>query len=458
MSVPTFPAALTDDMQYILDTPDQAQSIVAQEDRPVAISLPRSAVDNAKAFCQVLEERDIEGKVFFAHKASSSPAVVSSLRTTTSIDVASLAELESALTAGYAPESIIATGPKTTHFLTKLAALPGVTIVIDSYSELQRLSVIASDDTPTAVLLRLTRTLLNQPGITKQSRFGLDEKSLDQALHHLQGSSSLILRGLAFHLDSQAMTERQHAVLAAVELLLEIQQKGFYDATILDIGGGYGTNYGLSNTDSDAFESIIRETTTGSRQPITWQARSYGNLSGVDLAQAVTGPQRLMDILDCKDSNGDSFADIVRQNLLELWIEPGSAICASAGLFAAEIIEVRECDGDYMVVVDAHRNQISFEGSEHGTDPILVPCSSDSQAEACEVYIAGHLCMESDFMTYRKIRFTQMPRSGDLLVWTHTGAYRSHFSTSRAIGHPLPARYTLTNKSLVKDTYDTYKY
>lgn len=462
MSVPTFYASLTEHMQKVVQDAPTLRSTITHAQRPIAISLPWAATENAEAFKKAMHNLSIDGRVFLAHKATSSPAILASLRGITSIDVASEAELENALKIGYTPESIIATGPKSDRFIKRLGLLPGVSIIVDSYGELVRLAEIVGEQ-PATVLLRLSRSVVNQPGITKRSRFGHDKPHLEQSLEFLSAHQNLSLKGIAFHLDSQSIDERQYAVQAAINTLLEIQQRGFYSATVLDIGGGYGTNYGLSEMDGSRFETAIKSMVMREKPSITWQSRSYGirsdgnrihgELTGVDTPISTTGVDRLISILSFQDENGISLAHQLNENLIELWIEPGSAICADAGLFAAEIIEVRQCDDEYTVVVDAHRNQISFEGSEHVADPLLISSKEVSNDNACEAYIAGHLCMESDFMTYRKIQFPQMPQSGDILVWTHTGAYRSHFSTSEAIGHPLPTRYTLNNDNqLIEDT------
>lgn len=461
---PTFTAKMTKDMQVIINMPSELRGIISRQQQPIAISLPQAAIDSSHTFEQVMHDLSIEGRIFLAHKATASPAIISTLNGITSIDVASETELDSALAAGYLPKHIIATGPKSNQFLRRLSSLPDITIIVDSFTELTRLTDIMEGKGSASVLLRLTRTVLNQPGIIKTSRFGIDSEHLDEALTYLTNQQVITLKGLAFHLDSQSMSERQYALQAAVQKLLQVQQQGFHRATVLDIGGGYGTDYGVSSSDEARFEAMIKNTVAGTQSSVTWHDRSFGvradgnhvsgELSSVDRAGGVTGSDRLRTILDYVDESGVSMAEQLRENLIELWIEPGSALCANAGMFVAEIIEVRQSDGEYMVVIDAHRNQVCFEGSEHIADPVLIPQAPQEDTQTCAAYLVGHLCMETDFMTYRKIQFSQMPKSGDLIAWTYTGAYRSHFSASQAIGHPLPAKYTYSNNTLVKDTYD----
>lgn len=460
MTLPIFQPILTADMEKVLGMTEDLSALLSTEGRPVAISMPNAAVESAISFQNAMDDLSINGRIFLAHKATSNLEIITALNGKTSIDVASKAELDNAMWAGYSSKNIVATGPKSNQFLTELKRYPDCTLVIDSYSELLRLEAVAKDE-PAKVLLRLTRSVLNLPSITKKSRFGLDESSLEKALILLIKSTSIGLDGLAFHLDSQSMEERQHAMQKALDILLRVQQQGFTDATVLDIGGGYGTNYGVSNADVQSFENVIKKMVLGEGPIVTWQSRSYGlsahsnrirgDLSGVDSYHDQIGADRLRSILEFSGNASTTLAHQLNENLIELWIEPGSSLCSAAGMFVAEVIEVRDSDDEYTVVVDAHRNQICFEGNEHISDPILVSKEKVSGDEPFEAYVVGHLCMESDFMSYRKIRFPREPQTGDMLVWTHTGAYRSHFSASQAIGHPAAARYTLKNELLVKD-------
>ena len=462
MNLPTFQTTLTSEMKQLLDDPSPLLAVIAEEQRPVAISLPQSAVSNVIDFQKVLRNLSIDARVFLAHKATASPAILSAVSTSASVDIASEAELDDALNVGYDAKKILATGPKSQHFLTRLCMLPGATIAVDSFSELQRLALVV-DNQPVNILLRLSRSMINQPGITKKSRFGLDDAQLKTSMSFLEEHTNITLKGIHFHLDSQSIDERRFAVKTAIDSLLDIQQKGFYDATVLDIGGGYGTTHGISKTSVDEFETAIKSMVLGKYPSFTWQAHSFGirsegsrvagTLSAVNVPAEISGVDRLVSILGVKNEYGVSLAESLSENLIELWIEPGSAICADAGVFAAEIIEINHRDGETMLLVDAHRNQLCFDGIEHAADPVLISRKQTTESLSCDAYITGHLCMESDFMTYRKIHFSHTPEPGDVLVWTHTGAYSSHFSASQAIGHPLSAQYTLTKEgNLVKDT------
>ena len=458
MKNPSFQAAQTAEMKTVLGADKKLIGILRNEGRPVSVSLPLAAIESVRSFQDVLDELSIEGKINVAHKATSSLALISAIKGHATIDVASEAELANALEVGFASSDISATGPKSTKFLKQLVDHE-TTIIIDSLGELNRLIALLRRDNEVTVLLRITRTLLNIPSIDKKSRFGFDQENLSQALSLIQAQKSIKFRGIAFHLDSQSIEERQYAVRQSLDLLIDIQA-AFPHATILDIGGGYGASYGITPDDIEHYDNTVRHALKDNNKTSSWQSRTFGlsydgtrvrgELTGVDMFRSEVGAERLHKILSFQDASGTTLAELIRESLIELWIEPGSSIFSDAGIFATEVLDVCTRDGDNFIVVDAHRNQICFEGNEHIADPVLIP-QQILNSDSLEAFIAGHLCMESDLMMYRKITLPAVPQPGDIIVWLHTGAYRSYFSASNSIGHPNAAKYTLVNGILQKE-------
>ncbi len=445
---PLLRPTLPDSVQLLCDAPEQLFSVAQYAKGPIALHFPEIASRNARQFQQELDAIGVRARVFAAHKATGSFDIIANLRDVCGVDVASSAELASARKAGFLASDLIATGPKPTQFLADLAVL-GIPIIVDSPEELERLQTVATDNVE--VLLRLSRTMINADTVTKRSRFGMDAKSFASALTLLAHMPHVKLRGVAFHLDSQSVVERVTAVRRGMGHLLTLQNN-FPAANVLDIGGGYGTHYGVSKYDTDVFEATLRQAVqTGDLSSLTWQGHGYGlsnahghvtgTLHGFDISAEPYGIERLRETLLATDVSGYTLAAELADNLVEVWLEPGAALYADAGALAAEIMEVRELDGDTIVIVDAHRNQVCFENNEVLADPILIRNTTHS-ATLTDCFIAGHLCAENDFLTYRKIHFDHRPQAGDILLWSHAGAYRMHFSASQAIGHSLAKQYT----------------
>lgn len=426
------------------------RELIDEAGRACSISYPAVAARQADELLAVVDEYGIEAKMFGAHKATNSIALISATRRPQfGCDVASSAELASAFKAGFRPNEIIATGPKSNVFLGELAGYSDITIVLDSEVELQRLLAISGACNP--VLLRISRSITNLPGVLKLSRFGMDEAGFLACVDMLRAQNNINLKGVAFHLDSQSLEERSYALTVGIDKILSLRQAGF-DADVLDIGGGLGADYGVSYQQVQQFkEFIMNDVAAGARQA-TWLGGSYGlkvenggvrgSMTGLDIPAEISGPERLSELLRTV-VDGEVLADILRDNLIELWCEPGAALYCPAGAVVAEIIETRQLDNRWHVVVDIHRNQLCFDGSEALPDPILLTCAK-SQTQG-DYLLAGNLCAETDVLHQRFISLPYHPQPGDLLVWTHTGAYRAHFSASQAIGHPLAKQYIYKN-------------
>lgn len=423
--------------------------LVHKENGPIAITYPAIVQDTARALAQHCREVEVEARFFGAHKATCSIDAIAATRAAGfGCDVASLQELQNAQLAGFAAEEISATGPKSNKFLAELVRHPEVTIVLDSYSELERLLMLPNVKNP--VLLRMSRSMVNRQGVAKLSRFGMDNEAFERSVARLLDEPSVPLRGVAFHLDSQSIDECAHAVRVGIDILLRLQDEGFM-ADVLNVGGGFGSDYGLSKAQIQRFEThIVQDVASGARMA-TWQGKNYGltvhngavqgSMSDISIPRGATGVEYVKEVLAAPYGSKSSIATTLRENLIELWCEPGASLYQAAGVVVAEVIETHKLDGKWHVVVDIHRNQLCFEGSEVPSDPLLFtqnnhPAKTDSYA------LVGHLCAESDMLHRRFVELPYHPQPGDIFVWTHTGAYRAHFSASSAIGHPLAKQYT----------------
>lgn len=470
--VPTLPP----ETEELLAQSYQLFTISDKEQRPLAISLPGAVTRALARFQAVADQAGLSMTIMAAHKATDRLAALRALSGQAGVDVASPHELANARAAGFMGSQLVASGPKSDQFLGQLLQTPGVTIAVDSLGELQRLVALQASgpkvEQPQAVLLRLTKSLLGTPGEAddgRHSRFGLDAPAYRAARQLLQDTPSLYLRGLALHIDSRSLDEKVGAVRQAIAHLSDLQASGHAQAAVLDIGGGWGSAYGLAQGQYARFDEQARAMVLAGAEVdgaglTTWNRHSYGlhSLGGrvmggyhsVDMPEFPVGAGRLAALLaSTPPGEVSTIAQLLDEQLIDLWIEPGSALFEEAGTVVARVIDVCQRDGHTCVVVDAHRDQISFFGNEVISDPILVPRQPHPQTAraACPCFVFGILCMESDLMSYRQVQLPAPPRPGDLLAWTHTGAYRMHMSQSNAIGHPDMASYTYQHATLTKE-------
>ncbi len=435
---------------------DEIAALLKSESRALAISLPDEALAETRAFQKALQEHLPNGKLFAAHKATNRTHVVKRLVEELGIgaDVASLGELDACLSQGINAEDIILTGPKSDELLAHAVSVHVRAIVVDSLGELERLVALEAQEYPD-ILLRLSRSILNRPGVKRLSRFGFDKAGYEAALEILRVTPQIRLRGLAFHLDTKSVDEKIHAAHTALGLLAELPDQGFLDASVLDIGGGFGHAYGVTPDEFNTFDTAFRAAVQ-SETLTTYQAMPYGlkklpdgqivgDYTPMDLPGFPAGTKRLQALL-----TADSFAKKADELLVDIWCEPGSALFTEAGIVISEIIDVTPRDGRLDIVTNIHHGQVLFDRNEVLADPIHIPLAPADAAEYTG-YLFGVLCMESDILSHRPVEFQQKPHPGDMLLWPHTGAYRMHMSQTNAIMHPDMAKYRYENNQFTKD-------
>lgn len=444
---------MSDRTRQVLSDAEQLDELVHALGSPLNLIFPERILQTADAFAAVLSSRRVAGHVHYAHKANRSASFVRQLAAGSPhrIDVASVAELQSALAGGFTPSRIIATGPKNDVFIDLCVSL-GVTVVVDSLAELQR--VIASRPVEHPVLVRLsgfTATATAGAGmvrLSKASRFGVPMADLPRVFQLLAGQDhAVLMRGFAYHLDTIAVEEKIAAFDGCLRALEQARDRG-YPAEVIDIGGGFGVNYVAEQSEWDAFTSALGEAVLGRRAPVTWQGAGYGlrvesgrlrgTLGLYPASRPTVGADYLAAILDSRSAVGASFATALSEALVQLWVEPGRALLDQAGVVVARVLEVRPpvAGGDSMVRVDLNARDVSCE--EHGVqmDPVLIPVVP-GRTTAGDGYMLGNLCLESDLLSRRRIHFPALPQPGDLLVWVNTAGYFMDFSADHALAQPV---------------------
>src|SRR5689334_5810905 len=108
-------------IQSLLDDRDYLAELLDALGSPLALVLPQRVTKNVAAFRETFRRHRLSGRLHYAHKANRSRALLRELAAAdngvTGVDVASLGELQHALSAGFTPDRIVATGPKNRDFL-----------------------------------------------------------------------------------------------------------------------------------------------------------------------------------------------------------------------------------------------------------------------------------------------------------------------------------------------------
>ena len=446
------PPAIHPMVRSFLADGDQPAALLARWGSPLNLVFPQIFRANLASFRAILDRSGLAYRIHYAHKANQSRAFVhASLDAGIGIDVASPGELASALAAGFPAGRIEATGPKGRPFLSQLVENQ-VMVNVDNLWELAELIRLARErGQRVPVLVRLCG--FGVPG--RLSRFGVPAARYPAVLDLLRaGSDAVDFLGLSFHLDTSEASEKIQAADDSLRLFEQACGAGLAPR-VLDIGGGFRQAFAGDAAAFDEYVQAMKDGLTGRGRPLTWDGNTLGyrfedgRVQGVPVfhkyANHVTGPESLGQLLDGVPPahGGRRTAQVLRDNMIELWLEPGKSLVDQAGLTLASVEFVKEAaDGSVLVNLDLSRDKICPAGQEVMLDPVLIyrsaprPGPADPHAgpgQRAGVFLGGNLCLERD-MIFNHLTFVErIPGPGDIVAFINTAAYQMDLSASGAL-------------------------
>ncbi len=451
-------AALLSDRKFL-------HSLVDALGSPLNVLLPEAVAENVARFRAVYRRHRLTGRVYFAHKANRSSALLRRLAAedpaVVGVDVASVAELRHALGCGFTGDRIMATGPKDSAFLW-LAARVGATVNLDSPGELERLSglVRAHGLGQVAVLVRLSgfdhasgHGAAGTRLLSRRSRFGTPLRDTEALLAALERHTETVeFRGAAYHLDTTGVEEKARALEQCVLFMDACRARGL-SPRALDIGGGFGVAYVGEAEEWERWTTALTEAVLGVRPPLTWRGHGYGlrNEGGTVRGAAAlypayrptAGPGYLDELLtQPAPVLGRPPSTLLLEHLHDLYIEPGRSLVDQCGLTLARVLDVRPVDtesGHHLVHLAMNAGDMSLE--EHGVlvDPVLLPRgeAAAGDGQPVGVHLTGNLCLEGDLITRRTVFLPRLPRAGDVLAFVNTAGYAMDFHAHHAQRQPV---------------------
>ncbi|WP_433796813.1 Y4yA family PLP-dependent enzyme [Actinoplanes sp. CA-252034] len=439
------------DLRSLLDDVGLLHQAVDALGSPVNVVLPGRLAHNVRQFRDVYRDHHLSGEIYFAHKANRSHALVRELAATgAGIDVASLGELQHALGAGFGPERVMATGPKSREYLW-LAARSAAIVNVDSLAELDALAaIVTAHDLPRVrVMARLSGfTSTGTNVMSRVSRFGIPAggtAALWDALDRHR--SRLDFLGVAYHLDTVGLPEKAAALEGCLQVLDEAVRRGLRPRAV-DIGGGFGVSYLAEERQWEAWSTELTGAVLGRRPPVTWNGHGYGlrneagtirgALSVYPAHRALAGAAYLDRLLRTESTaHRRALGTLVLDHLYDLYTEPGRALLDQCGATLLRVEQVHdEGRGDTLVRVAGNSSDIGVD--QHGVqmDPLLISHGEPGPEGPAGVYLTGNLCLEADLITRRKVLLPRLPRPGDLLVFANTAGYLMDFSAGHALMQP----------------------
>jgi diaminopimelate decarboxylase len=420
---------------------------------PLNCVFPITVLRNHSSFCSVLNEFQLQGEILFTSKPNKSRSILSALSLKeVPVDVSSEGALRHALSCGIPGRRIQCSGPKSQKYLAA-AYCNDTTISIDSLDELDQLcGIVDTHDKKPKVLLRICGFQSDRVQFTpSDAPFGVRRERRDEALLKLARLREVVdFQGIHFHLLSGDKEERLIAFENALEAILYSQTLGLRP-TIINIGGGFKVQYAADKEEWQRFQSYLRASMLGKVTPVTWDGTGLGlraekgRITGapayVDHYPAITGAQMLSDFLSLKSPLFDNYtvAELLRDMMLELRVEPGRAMLDSSGVTVAEIMSVKESAcGSPLLMLDMNHTGLLSREQKLLTQPFFL--SQEERSPSSQSYfLFGNLCIASDLILYQKVYPGFTPKQGDLVLFANTAAYHMDFAEAEVL-HQRPAR------------------
>ncbi len=327
----------------------------------------------------------VDATICFAIKSCSNIAILKLLQAWgAGADTVSGGEIRRALLAGIAPENIIFSGVGKTRNEIAFALEAGIgQLNVESPEEIEMINEIAA-----ARKVRARISVRVNPDVhagthekistgRKSDKFGVPWPNVRETYEKARSLSHLKVQGVACHIGSQITDPIpfHDAFTKVTDLARELLADGF-PLQRIDLGGGLGIRY-------------------KDETPVTVP----------DYAEAVM--------------------QHVRPLGLELFLEPGRSISASAGALISAVQFIKHTDEKSFAVLDAGMNDLA-RPAIYGAYHEIIPLRQGGPEECYDV--VGPVCESSDiFGTNRRL---PKLRSGDLVVILDAGAYGAAMSSN----------------------------
>lgn len=430
-------------------------SVMAKHYGPVHIVFPQQIEENIISFSNALVQTGVESSIHLAHKPTKSKSLIKAASgQNIGLDVASLSELNSALSCGFSGDRIECTGPKTRAFLEK-AISEGCLISIDSIMELKILSEMK--DKKIRILLRIANPECSDRNyLAAESRFGIAKSLLEEAYNLLGANTHLSLEGFHYHNSIGSSDLKAGFTNDLVNIMQDAYRRGF-SPTIINIGGFFREPTLADYSEWEKFLELIEQGLVENKEIPTWRNFSYGmylnerkRVTGREKVQGMFGTDSSKEVISnmLLDTNltGRALSEIMAENMWTLMLEPGWNLFQQCGITLVEVIGTKRTpSGKNLVLVNANRTNLSTGMKEWFTDPIHI--SRDENGSNFEGFVVGNLCEEHDFLSKRLFHFDSEPKEGDVLCFVNSAAYSADFEEASPLQQPRGKKFSAVKSS-----------
>ncbi|MBU1318792.1 MAG: alanine racemase [candidate division Zixibacteria bacterium] len=363
-------------------------------------------------------------RFFYAVKSNNYPGVVQAALTAgLGLDVSSGSELELAVSCG--SNSIIFSGPGKTDEELSLAVKyqQRVTVLIDSFGELDRLNRVA-----TAANVRIlagVRVTSQEHGLWR--KFGIPLSELKKYILRAKGCEHVAFAGLQFHTSWNLTPEKQVSFMSRLgDCLSKLDQRHLSSIKFIDIGGGYWPAQGEWLQEPGTPEGHLRQAIDSDAWPSNNRHYRLSSTPIEEFAAQIGSSVR---------------ADIFPHVQCAIYTEPGRWLCNDTMHILLTVVDKK---ADDIVITDGGTNAIGWERFETDYFPVINLTRPSLEEKQCAVY--GSLCTPHDIWGYSY--FGDGIERGDVLMIPTQGAYT--YSLRQKFIKPLPKVVNVDSETVIR--------
>jgi len=442
-----------EDKKLIFDLVDRYGS-------PLNLVFPQNLKGNIEDFQSVYKKHRLRGRIYYVTKPCKSIALLREAKGyDVGVDVSSARSLAVALENNWVADRIVANGPKNSDYLS-LCIENDVLINVDSFDELDHILELQKkhDKAPVRVGVRLCGFQSTHASFTSHdATFGIHIKYLDRIIDFLvTHKNAIIFKGFSFHIATVQDDMRLVALENVLSATLKAMKRGLRPRSI-NIGGGYPIMYADDCAEWNNYTTALKQSVLGRIEPQTWNRTGLGYraengaLSGgpmfIDHAPFRAKGEMLDYLLShpMPDFGGRTFADLLRDSLLELHIEPGKALMDQCGITLGKVSFTKESAlGETLVGLDMNRSNIQSVDQKLLTEPVVLYGNPEENSHHNDgVFYMGNLCLAYDMIQYNKTYPEKLPKRGDVVAFANTAAYLMDFVESESLMQPIAKKVAM---------------
>ena len=352
----------------------QLSEIAQEYGTPVYIYHAEKIAAQYQKLLTAFKGQDI--RFFYASKALTNLNVLNYIRGLgANVDCSSINEAKMAIHAGFSPTNILYTSNGINFEEIAEAKELGISINIDSLSNLDKFGEAYGNSYPVGIRLRpniLAGGNLKISTGHDKSKFGIPVDQVNRILEIVE-KHQLNIKTLHIHTGSEI--KDVEVFVQGIDILFQLAHD-FKDLKVIDLGGGFKVPYkeGDSETDINLLAEKVQ--------------------SAFQKHEEDTGRH------------------------LQVWFEPGKFMVSECGYFVAEVNVLKETSATTFVSVNSGFNHLirpMFYDAYH-----LIENISNPDGQPANYTVVGNICETDTFAWQREFSET---KEGDLLAFYNAGAY-----------------------------------